>query len=445
MDPEAMKFTSSIGVDVKLAEYDIRGSIAHARMLEKSKLITEKDKGSLLKGLNGILDSIKKGTFKPDPGSEDIHSAIYALLQEKVGKAADKLHTARSRNDQVSLDLRLYLKDEISNLVSLIEGAQKAFLSFTKKSGYSAIPGYTHLKHAQVILLGQWALVYVEMLERDKQRLSETLKRIDVLPLGSCALCGTSLKIDRKYVAKLLGFSSVSENSLDSVSDRDFVIETVSALAIASMHLSRLAEDVIIYGSDEFGFFEVDEAFCTGSSIMPQKKNLDVLELIRGRAATVLGHLTALLAMMKGLPLSYNRDMQLDKEPLFSSIEKMKMAFSLVARLIVKLQVNEDRISRQLDDEFLYATDLAELLIKKGLSQVEAHRTIGELILYCTKFKKKISELDEVELKKFSLDKGIKKLFDPLASADAKDSFGGTSKNNIRRQILVWERKFKDA
>lgn len=445
MDPEVMAFTSSCEVDKKLAKYDIIGSIAHAKMLAKCKLISNKEKESLLRGLNSILNAVKKGTFKPDAKSEDIHSAVYAALQEKSGKAADKLHIARSRNDQVSLDLRMYLKDEIKELLSLLNSVQKSLLMLSKKNTSVAMPGYTHLKHAQIIILAHWALAYIEMLERDKERLHDALKRVDVLPLGSCALCGTSLAIDRKYVAGLLGFASVCENSIDSVSDRDFVIEVLSNLAIIAMHLSRFSEDVILYGSDEYGFFEVDESFCTGSSIMPQKKNLDVLELVRARTSTLFGNLMASLTMMKGLPLSYNRDMQLDKEVLFESVEVAKAALSILTGLIVGIKVNKDKISKQFEDEFLYATDIAELLIKDGMSQVQAHKTVGEMVAYCVQKQKKISQLEEYELKKFSLDNSVKKVLDPLKSADAKKSYGGTSKQNVKRQIIVWERKLKNA
>jgi len=445
LNPEVMEFTSSINVDKKLARYDIIGSIAHAKMLAKCKLISNKEKESLLKGLNALLNSVKKGTFKTEGKYEDIHTAVYIALEEKVGKAADKLHIARSRNDQVSLDLRLYLKDEIAELVSLLKGAQRSLLSFSKKNVNVAIPGYTHLKHAQIIVLAQWALAYVEMLQRDKERLGDVLKRVDVLPLGACALCGTSLSIDRKYAAKLLDFSKVSENSVDSVSDRDFVIETLADIAVIAMHLSRFSEDVIVYGSDEFGFFDVEDAFCTGSSIMPQKKNLDVLELVRGKTAISFGNLMASLTMMKGLPLSYNRDMQLDKEVLFSSLEAAKGSLSILTKLIAGIGVNKDRISKQLEDEFLYATDLAEVLIKKGISQTQAHQTIGALVMHCIQKNKKISELDKTTLKEFSLDGDIKKLLEPLKSVDAKSSYGATSRKNVKRQIIVWERALKNA
>jgi len=445
MNPKMEAFSSSIDVDKTLALYDCVGSIAHAKMLGKCGLIKAKEKASLLKGLNSILSSIKKGTFKPDPKSEDIHSAVFTALQEKAPKAAEKLHIARSRNDQVSLDVRMYLKDEIKELVSLINSVQKSILSFSKKNANLAFPGYTHTKHAEIIALAHWAFAYMEMLQRDKERLKEALKRVDVLPLGSCAGFGTTLPIDRKYTAKLLGFAAISENSIDSVSDRDFIIEVLSSLSIMAMHTSRFSEDVILYGSDEFGFFEVDDAFCTGSSIMPQKKNLDSLELIRGRSSTLYGNLVASLTMMKGLPLSYNRDMQLDKEVLFKSVEVSKSILSIMAELIKGITVDKDKVSEQLLDEFLYATDLAELLIKEGVSQSEAHEMIGRLVIFCIKNDKKIRELDSYELKKFSLDESIKKMLNPLKSVDAKNSYGGTSRKNIKRQIIVWERKLKNA
>lgn len=444
-DPEFEEFSSSINFDYRLAKYDCLGSIAHAKMLGKCRVISKADSDALVKGLNAILKEIQSGKFKYDPDAEDIHTNIQNILGEIVGKAALKLHTARSRNDQVALDTRMYCKEKIGEIYDLIEVLQKSLVNFAQNNIDVIIPGFTHLQHAQPILLAHHMLAYCEMFKRDKGKLHYVYHMADALPLGSCALAGTSLNIDRKYVAKLLGFSKVSENSMDSVSDRDYLIEFLSTLSLVSMHLSRLASDLIIWATPEFGFIEIDQEFCTGSSIMPQKVNPDFLELVRGLTGKIYGNLVAALTMMKGLPLTYNRDMQYDKEPLFDSVERISKALSIFATLIKGIKINKGNIERALLDESLYATDLAEYLIKKGVSSREAHTIVGKLISSTLDRKERISGLSLEELKKFSseFERDIFKLLNPKVSVQSKGSQGGTSPSRVKAQLKVWKEKLK--
>lgn len=443
MDKDAEKFLSSLEYDKQLAEFDCQAGIAHAKMLAKTGLIKSEEKKSLVKGLSSILSNIKKGKFEFDQAYEDVHTNIQQALKSKIGKAADKLHIARSRNDLVSTETRMFCKAEINNIIAALKNLQKAILFIAKRYTNVAMPGYTHLKHAQPVLFSHYILAYIEMLERDKERFKDALTRIDSSPLGAGALCGTSLPVDRAALAEELNFSSVMQNSIDAVSDRDFVIEILSSLAILVMHLSRLSEDFIVFSSDEFDFFDIDEAFCTGSSMMPHKKNPDTLELIRGESAEVYGNLVSALTMMKGLPLSYNRDMQLDKKFLFNSIGLVKKELPILEKLIRSLKLNKAAIANQLGDEFLYATDLAEFLTKKGLSHSAAHQAVGKLVSYCIEKKKKISELKIDALKRFSkkIDSSIYKLLNGKSSVKFKYSVGGTSPINVAKAIKKWEKK----
>ena len=357
---------------------------------------------------------------------------------------AAKLQTARSRNDQVALDIRLYCKDKIDETVKKVKEAQKSVLKFAAQHVDVIIPGFTHLQHAQPVLLSHQMLSFLEMFERDKGRLLDAYRRVDVLPSGSCALAGTSLKIDRQYLARLLNFSQVSNNSVDAVSDRDFIIEILSALSIIAMHLSRLAEDIILAVSTEFGYLVLDDAIATGSSIMPQKKNPDVLELLRGQTGSLYGNLISVLVMMKGLPLSYNRDMQLDKQPLFSAFSNVISSLGMVKKIFANLLINKKVIEGVFSDEFLFATDLAEYLVKKKVSFREAHNAVGAVIKHCLKKNKKISELGLKELKMFSskFDKDVYKCLDAKTSVKSKSSFGGTSPDRVKEQIKRWQRCF---
>jgi len=378
-DPMAEKFTSSIYTDIALAEYDIIGSIAHAKMLGKCNIIPKKDAAKIVKGLKAILKDFDSCKIKIDPRAEDVHTLVQDLLKKKIGDAAKKVHTARSRNDQVSLDTRMFARDFLCALGGSINNLQESLNEFVVKNKHvKTLPGYTHMQHAQPINLSDYTGAYNAMLERDVDRLRDIYKRVNVLPLGSCALAGTSLPIDRKFVAKELGFSSIMLNTVDAVSDRDFVIEILGACAILGMHLSRLSEDLIIWSSSEFNFIDIDEAFCTGSSIMPQKKNPDVLELIRGSAGKLYGNLMSALVLMKGLPLSYNRDMQLDKEPLFDSLKTVNDELLVLAKLIKASKLNKESIDKQLNDPGLYATKMAEDLVRKGVAFKDAHKIVGK-------------------------------------------------------------------
>ncbi len=439
----ADKFTSSISYDWRLAKYECLGSVAHAKMLAKQKIIPKADGDRIIKGLNSILKDIENKEFKYDPASEDIHSNIQQALRRKIGSSADMLHSARSRNDLVALDMKMYVKDAIGSLAHLLALLQKSILDFAKKHSQVIIPGYTHLQPAQALLLAHHMLAYIEMLERDAGRLNDCRARSDVMPLGACALSGTSLPIDRFYVARQLGFSEVTKNSIDSVADRDFILELLSGLTILSVHLSRMAEDLILWSTNEFNFIAIDWSFCTGSSIMPHKKNPDVLELARGTAGKILGDFTAVAVMMKGLPFAYNRDMQLDKPPLFGAVYSLCEMLKIFAELFRHIKLNRDSIAKRLDNEALFSVDLAEYLIKKGLSYRKAHDAVGRIVLGVLDKGRKISGLTLDELKAYSpkFDADCFKLLNSKASAGLKKSFGGTAGQNVKKQLQLWERK----
>lgn len=421
-DPEFEDFSCSMYFDYRLAKYDALGSIAHAKMLEKCKIIPKKDAAAIIKGLNAILKEIQGGKFIYDFTAEDIHTNIQNALEGKIGKPALKLHTARSRNDQVALDTRMYCKEKTWEIYNLATALQNSLIGFANRNKGIIIPGLTHTQHAQPVLLSDQAEAYVRMLARDKTKLHYAFHAADSMPLGACALAGTSLKIDRGYVAKQLGFATLCENTMDAVSDRDFVVELLEATSLISMHLSRLASDLILWATPEFGFVEIDQKFCTGSSIMPQKVNPDFLELVRGMTGRIYGNLFSVLTMMKGLPLTYNRDMQFDKQPLFDSVEKVSKVLSIFAKMMRGIKVNKAEIERALLDESLYATDLAEYLIVKGLDSRQAHSIVGKLVASTLENKERISGLTLPELKKFSdkFEKSVLKLLDPKVSVASK-------------------------
>ncbi len=437
------KFTSSISYDKRLAKYDVLGSIAHARMLGRKKIIPPKEALLIIKGLKSILKDILNNKFKFDLDAEDVHSNIQEVLFSKVGKAANKLHTARSRNDQIVLDMKLYLKDEIADLKELVRELQRSVLRFAKKNSGVIIPGYTHLQVAQCVLLAHHLLAYIEALDRDESRLCDALSRADYMPLGSCALSGTSLPIDRDLVRKELGFKNLTANSIDSVSDRDFIVEVLADLSILSVHLSRMAEDLIIWSTSEFSFIDIDFSFCTGSSIMPHKKNPDVLELIRGSVGKIHGDFSNVLMMMKGLPLSYNRDMQLDKPPLFNAIDTVKELLEIFIALFENIVIEKQAIDSKLGNESLFSVDIVEYLIKKGVSYRQAHDIVGRLVKGCLDKGSKISSLSERELKRYSpeLALDVKKILNAPASVSLKKSFGGTSPKLVAAQITRWNRR----
>lgn len=437
------KFTSSIAFDKRLAKYDCLGSIAHAKMLSKQKIIPSNDAKLIIKGLNIILKELKGGKFKFDLKAEDIHSNIQDVLFKKIGKPAFRLHTARSRNDQVALDVKMYVKDEIDNLSDLIVELQKAILRLAGRNSKVIIPGYTHLQIAQCVLLAHHLLSYIEGLERDKSRLFDAKERADAMPLGACAFSGTGLNIDRNYVAKELGFKSATANSIDSVSDRDFIIEVLASLSILSVHLSRMAEDLILWSTKEFSFIDIDFSFCTGSSIMPHKKNPDILELIRGSAGKIQGDLSNVLILMKGLPSSYNRDLQLDKPPLFDAVDTVKDILEIFIALFENIVIEKEAIASRLADESLFSVDVVEYLIKKGVSYREAHDIVGRLVRDCLDKGKKISDLSDKELNKYSkkLKPDVKMILNAWASVDLKNSLGGTSPRLVEKQIKEWRNK----
>jgi len=430
-------FTASIFFDRRLASYDIAGSIAHCKMLVKCEIISGSEGEKILKGLAEIEEEIVKGKFRFLAKDEDIHMAIERRLIEKVGEAGGRLHTARSRNDQISLDMRMYLRDETGKISGLIKNLQSSIVELSEKNLEVVMPGFTHLQHAQPVLFSHHLMAYFFMLKRDRERFEDCLKRVNILPLGAGALAGTGFSIDREFIAKELGFSSVSENSIDTVSDRDFVIEFLSIAAILIMHLSRLAEELVIWCSPEFSFIEIDEDFCTGSSIMPQKKNPDVAELIRGKTGRIYGNLQAILTVMKGLPLSYNRDMQEDKERLFDTVDTLKNILEVLEPLISSLKLNSERMVSLAREGYLNATDAADYLVGKGIPFRKAHQVLRKIILYAMKRNKRLEQLNLKELKSFSplFSEDFFSVIDIRTCVESRKSQGGTAPERVKNQI----------
>jgi argininosuccinate lyase len=439
-------FTSSIDIDKRLYAYDIEGSIAHCRMLAKTAIISEEDALALIEGLNIIKRELDRGNFQFDNSLEDIHMHIETRLFEKVGKVAQQLHTARSRNDQVVLDVRMYLRHETLNAIKRLEMFKKVIVELAKTNIDVVLPGYTHLQRAQPVLLSHHLMAYYEMFSRDADRFSDCLKRINVMPLGSAALAGTTYPIDREYTAKLLDFPKVSANSIDAVSDRDFIIEFLSAASICMVHFSRMSEEFIIWSSSEFGFIELPDSFATGSSIMPQKKNPDVPELVRGKTGRVVGDLMTLLAIMKSLPLSYNRDMQEDKAPLFSTVDILIDCIEIYIEMLPKLKINKEAMLQATSTGFLNATDMADYLVTRGLPFRRAHSCVGQAVGYALSKKKELHELTLKELKTFS--SLIKNdIFDVLSTEqmiNRRKSIGGTAIENVKAAIRQAEKELNE-
>jgi len=436
-------YTASIDFDKRLYAFDILGSIAHAKMLQRVGLLSTKERDLLVRGLEDIKAEIEDGRFRFDPKLEDIHMHVEARLIEKVGEVGKKLHTARSRNDQVALDFRMYVKHEIGHIIERLRAMQKSLLAFAERNRDVIFPGYTHLQQAQAVLLPHHALAYVVMFERDKDRLRDAYRRTDVMPLGSGALAGTSIPIDREFVAKELGFARVSDNSIDAVSDRDFAVEYLSALALIGVHVSRLSEELVVWSSSEFGFVEIGDAFCTGSSIMPQKKNPDIPELARGRTGKLVGNVVSLLTTMKGLPLSYNRDMQEDKLPVFESTDIVKATLDVFAKMMESVRVKTDAVARAMKGGFLCAVDFAEYLVRKGVPFRESHRIVGKIVSYAIEKRKGLDELNVEELRKFSpsFDEDVLRLTDPQVSVRSKISSGGTSPKMVAARLRFWKNR----
>ena len=431
------EFTASIPFDWKLYKYDIAGSIAHARMLAKKGITKKAEAGKIVKGLKTIEKEIDSGKFRFSIEDEDIHMAVERRLISLIGDTGKKLHTARSRNDQVSLDIRLYLRDEIKGIISLIKKFQGALILLAKKNINLIMPGYTHLQQAQPILFSHHLLAYYEMFKRDKERLEDCYKRTDVMPLGSGALAGTTFPIDRGYVARQLGFDNVTNNSLDAVSDRDFVIEFLAASSIMMMHFSRMSEELIIWSTSEFGFIELPDAFCTGSSMMPQKKNPDVAELVRGKTGRIYGNLLSLLVLMKGLPLSYNRDMQEDKEPLFDTVDTLKAALMIYTEMIKGIKISRNRIQSAMADGLILATDVADYLVKKAVPFRTAHEIVGRIVRYCLDKGRPLNKLALSEWKGFSnkFNGDILEAVTIEKAVEKRDHIGGTSKKQVLKRI----------
>ena len=441
----AESFTESISYDRKLWKHDIAGSVAHAKMLAKQRIITAKESAAIIAGLSETADTISRGKFRFSPSLEDIHMNIESSLTARIGEPGKKLHTARSRNDQVALDLRLYLREQMRDIIALLRTLQKTFVAIAEKHQDTVMPGYTHLQRAQPVLLAHHLLAYVEMFQRDGERFRDCILRTDACPLGSCALAGTSLPIDRAHTAKLLGFSRASGNSIDSVSDRDFALEFLSCSAIAMMHLSRLAEELILWSTEEFRFIEISDRFTTGSSIMPQKKNPDVAELLRGKTGRVYGNLMALLTLMKGLPLAYNRDMQEDKLPVFDSAETLKTCLSVLQEMMKEITFNRARLRETAAGGYSTATDIAEYLVRKGVPFRVAHEITGRIVRSCISRNIPLTGLSFRELRAFSpaIGKDILAVLDPAASVKARSSFGGTAPSEVKRQIRHYRKLLK--
>jgi argininosuccinate lyase len=430
-------FTSSLAFDKRLALYDIRGSVAHCRMLVKQKILTRAEGDKIVKGLERVQRELERGTFPFLPSDEDIHMAIERRLSEKIGPLGGKLHTARSRNDQVLLDVRLYLRDELATILHLLDAVQKQLARVAKRHSSVVMPGYTHLQRAQPVLLAHHLLAYHEMLRRDRERLQQCRERVNVLPLGAGALAGTTLPIDRLHVARLLGFPRVSENSLDTVADRDFQVEFLSACAILCMHLSRLAEEFVLWASSEFGFIELPDAFATGSSMMPQKKNPDVPELIRGKTGRVYGNLFALLTVLKGLPLAYNRDLQEDKEPLFDTVDTVKGILTVLEALLPRIVFREDRLREAALDGFTLATDVADYLVEKGVPFRKAHEIVGAVVRWCLQEQKRLEALSLEEWQRFSrlFGRDLLPRLTLESAIDRRRSYGGTARVNVQQRL----------
>lgn len=441
------EYTASINFDKKLAVYDIQGSQAHVKMLKKCGIIPESDANAIADGLLTVLQNIQSGKAELSEEHEDIHMNVEKLLIEEVGPVGGKLHTGRSRNDQVALDMRLYLRDTIATITGLLAQLQKALIGQAKANMDTVMPGYTHLQRAQPVLFAHHMMAYVFMFQRDMERLSDSLKRVNKSPLGAGALAGTTFPIDRKFVAEELGFDGICENSLDAVSDRDFVVEFLADASLISMHLSRLCEELVLWSSAEFDFIELDDSFTTGSSMMPQKKNPDVAELVRGKTGRVYGNLIGMLTTLKGLPLAYNKDMQEDKEGMFDSAETLEGALALFAPMIETMQVKKENMYEAVSKDFSNATDLADYLVGKGMPFRESHAVVGQVVLHCIQQGKYLLDLKFDEFQSFSglVEEDIFEALKPESVVNARSIAGGTARNSVEEQIRIAEQVLESA
>jgi argininosuccinate lyase len=432
-DTFVQRFTSSISFDNRLYQHDINGSIAHAMMLNKAGILTDKEKTEILTGLETIYHDIKEGNFKWSLELEDVHMNIEAALTERIGDLGKKLHTGRSRNDQIATDFKLYVKDQIDLVVKLITELQRGIVNLAEQEAETIMPGFTHLQSAQPISFGHHLMAWYEMLDRDYSRLLDCKQRANFSPLGSAALAGTTYNIDREYSAKLLGFEAPTRNSLDSVSDRDFAIELASAVSLIMMHLSRFSEELILWSSSQFSFVEIPDRFCTGSSIMPQKKNPDVPELVRGKSGRVFGHLTSLLTLMKSQPLAYNKDNQEDKEPVFDLLDTVKDCLFAYSNMIPAIVCNREEMEAAAIKGHTTATDLADYLVIKGIAFRDAHEIVGKAVGYAIEEKKDLSALNLNELKRFSalISEDVFDIITLKGSVNARNHTGGTAISQV--------------
>ena len=431
------EYTASIGFDKELYEEDIQGSLAHVSMLGKCDILSQDDVDKIKEGLHKVLGLIRRGEVEFSISDEDIHMNIERMLIEEIGPIGGKLHTGRSRNDQVATDMHLYLRQRVVEFVGLLTKLQEALLEQAKANLDTILPGYTHLQRAQPILFAHHMMAYVAMFQRDAERLQDSYKRINVLPLGAGALAGTTFPIDRHFVAKQLGFDRVYENSLDAVSDRDFIVEFLANASLIMTHLSRLCEELVLWSSTEFSFIELDDAFCTGSSIMPQKKNPDVAELVRGKTGRVYGHLVGLLTLLKSLPLAYNKDMQEDKEGMFDTVKTLQGALQLFAPMISTMHVKRERMRQAVNQDFSNATDIADYLVNKNLPFRHAHEIIGNIVLYCIQQNKYLLDLTLEEFHKFSnlFEADIYDVLQPEQVVNARNVYGGTASSQVSEAI----------
>ena len=437
-DPSFTAFNNSFSFDRRLFEVDIRASVAHCNGLAAANVITSEEADKIKAGLQTLLErSTADNNYFDEMKAEDVHSFVEARLVEIVGDAGRKLHTGRSRNDQVVTDLRLWLREAIDQLQRQLRSTQEAFLELAEKNNGAVLPGYTHLQRAQPILFAHWCLAYFEMLARDRERLAEVRKRVNVLPLGSAALAGSSFPIDREAIARELGFEEVSRNSIDAVSDRDYCVEFVSACSLVMVHLSRLAEEVILYSTTEFGFFELSDAVATGSSLMPQKKNPDSMELVRGKVGRVFGHNIALVSMLKGLPLAYNKDMQEDKEAVFDTFDTTRACLEVSALVLRNVELNVEIMRAAASKGMMNATELADYLVRKGTPFREAHETVGKIVVSAIDKGVELDELPLDELRAFA--SGIEAdVFDSLTleqTLASKSLPGGTAPERVREAL----------
>lgn len=438
-------FTGSIAVDRRLYAQDVQGSIAHCKTLERARVLSSTETRTIVRGLEAVKSELDRGKFRFLPQDEDIHMAIERRLTELVGPLGGKVHTGRSRNDQVALDVRLYLRDQLDRLAGQLSEFQRVLVAKAKANRAVQMPGYTHLQRAQPVLFPHHLLAYVDMAERDKGRLRDARVRLNVMPLGSGALAGTNYPVDRRYTASLLGFPAVTTNSLDAVSDRDFMIEVAAALSIIMMHVSRLSEELVVWSSQEFQFIELPDGFCTGSSMMPQKKNPDVPELVRGKTGRVYGHLMNLLTTMKALPLSYNRDLQEDKPALFDALDTAAVSVRVLTELMRRIKVNREALKRALQGGGLLATELADYLVSRGVPFREAHAITGRAVRSALDQGRELTDLSLDELREFSdrIEKGVLARLTVQAAIDRKAQIGGTARRRVEQRIRELERALR--